>query len=40
MMIETAKSNHVEAIVTRNIKDYSKASMSVYTPAEFLKILK
>lgn len=40
VMIETAKSNNVEAIVTRNIKDYSKASMSVYTPAEFLKILK
>ena len=40
VMIETAKSNNVEAIVTRNIKDYSKALMSVYTPAEFLKILK
>lgn len=40
VMIETAKSNYVEAIITRNTKDYSKAMMSVYTPAEFLKILK
>lgn len=39
IMVETSISNEIDCIVTRNIKDYSKASISVYTPDEFLKII-
>ena len=40
VMIETAISNRVDAIITRNIKDYSNSRIPVYTPADFLNIIK
>lgn len=39
IMVETAKKESVDYIVTRNIKDYSKSSIEVISPADFLKIL-
>ena len=39
VMVETAKRIGADCIVTRNIKDYVKSGVSVYTPAEFLDLL-
>jgi predicted nucleic acid-binding protein len=39
VMIETALRTEMDAIVTRNTKDYTKAPLPVYTPGEFLHIL-
>ena len=39
VMVETAISNRMDCIVTRNIRDYAKAAIPVYTPDEFLKSL-
>ena len=39
VMIETAVRYKVDCIVTRNTKDYSKSSIHVYTPEEFIKLL-
>lgn len=39
VMAETAIRTGMDCIVTRNTKDYSKASIPVYQPSEFLKIL-
>ena len=39
IMVETAKKAGIDYIVTRNIKDYSKSSVKVSLPADFLKIL-
>lgn len=36
VMIETAQRNRMDCIITRNTKDYAKASLPVYTPDEFL----
>ena len=38
VMIETAISNHLDCIITRNIKDYSNSGIPVYTPGDFRKI--
>ena len=38
-MIETATRAQVDCIVTRNTKDYSRSSVPVYTPDEFLNHL-
>ena len=35
-MIETAQRSRMDCIITRNTKDYAKASLPVYTPDEFL----
>lgn len=32
-----AKSNNCQAIITRNVSDYKKSEVPVYTPAEFLE---
>ena len=40
VMVETASRTGMDCIVTRNIKDYSNASVLVYQPAEFLGIIK
>ena len=40
VMIETAVSNRVDGIVTRNIKDYSNSRVPVYAPEDLLEILK
>ena len=39
VMIETAKRSGMDCIVTRNIKHYAGASIPVYEPAEFLRLL-
>lgn len=39
VMIETAVCSHMDCIVTRNTKDYNKASIPVYTPGEFIELL-
>ena len=38
-MVETAISNRMDCIITRNIRDYAKSAIPVYTPDEFLKII-
>lgn len=40
VMVESAIRSGVECIVTRNLKDYVKAQVPVYSPAEFLKLIK
>ena len=37
IMVETAKNAAVDHVVTRKIKDYAKASISVITPSELLE---
>ena len=39
VMVETAVRSGVDCIVTRNIKDYGKAQISLYTPKEFIDYL-
>ena len=39
VMIETALRSNVDCIVTRNQKDYTKSSVPVYSPEEFLEKL-
>lgn len=39
VMVETAKRTGMHCIITRNSKDYSKASLPIYTPADFLKLI-
>ena len=38
-MIETAVRSGANCIVTRNTKDFSKAPIPVYAPAEFIELL-
>ena len=39
LMVETAIRSGVDCIVTRNLKDYAHATIPIYHPSEFLKIL-
>lgn len=39
IMIETAIRSGMACIITRNLKDYSKASIPVYHPVDFIKLL-
>lgn len=39
VMVETALRTEMDCIVTRNIRDYSKAAIPVYTPSEFIQKL-
>lgn len=39
VMIETARRSGMDCIVTRNQKDYEKSPVTVYSPAEFLRLL-
>ena len=39
VMVETAVHNEMDCIVTRNLKDYEKSSIPVYSPESFLKKL-
>ena len=39
VMDETALRTGMDCIVTRNIKDYSKSFVPVYSPPEFLALL-
>ena len=36
VMVETAQREHMDCIVTRNLKDYIKAAIPVFAPADFL----
>ena len=36
---ECAAAENLDAIVTRNARDYNNASIKIYSPAEFLQIL-
>lgn len=36
LLVECAKSNHIDIICTRNIKDFKNSDIKVVTPAEFL----
>ncbi|MGI9035656.1 MAG: PIN domain-containing protein [Pyrinomonadaceae bacterium] len=36
---ECALAENLDAIVTRNTKDYAKSSVKIYAPTEFLRIL-
>ena len=38
VMVETAISNRMDCIITRNIRDYAKSAIPVCTPDEFLKV--
>ena len=38
VLYESAKANNIDIIVTRNIKDFKKAGISVMTPAQFLAL--
>ncbi len=39
VMIETAVRSGVDCIVTRNVKDYSKSPIPVYSPESFIELL-
>lgn len=39
VMIETAVRSGMDCIVTRNTRDYDKAQIPVYTPADFIRLL-
>ncbi len=38
VMVETGLRAHVDCIVTRNVKDFAKSPLPVYSPSEFLQI--
>lgn len=40
VMVETAKRSKADCIVTRNIKDYANADITIYTPEEFIRVAK
>ena len=39
VMVESAVRAGIDCIVSRNLKDYSKSTVPVYSPAEFLKLI-
>lgn len=39
IMVETAIRSEMDCIVTRNIKDYSKSTIKVYEPSDFLALM-
>ena len=40
VMVEAAKRNDVDCIVTRNTKDFKNSDIKTYTPLEFLQLLR
>ena len=40
ILVESAKRNGIDCIVTRNSKDFKGSGIPVYSPVEFLKLLK
>lgn len=40
ILVESVKRNDLDCIVTRNTKDFKNAGIAVYTPAEFLRLVK
>lgn len=39
IMVETAIRTGMDCIVTRNVKDYTKSSVTIYEPSSFISIL-
>ena len=39
VMIESAARSEMDCIVTRNVKDYSRSPIPVYTPAAFIELI-
>ena len=39
VMVETTERSGMDCIVTRNTRNYNKASIPVYTPGEFIELL-
>ena len=39
LMVETSLRCKIDSIVTRNTKDFSKASIKIYSPEDFIKLL-
>lgn len=40
ILVESVKRNDLDCIVTRNTKDFKDSGIKVYTPVEFLKLLR
>ena len=40
VLVESARRNNIDCIVTRNAKDFKNANITVYTPLEFLRLLR
>lgn len=40
ILVESAKRNKIDAIVTRNEKDFKGSGLKIYSPVEFLRVLK
>ncbi len=40
IMVETGRRNNLDCIVTRNKKDYEESPVTIYSPEEFLSVLK
>lgn len=40
VLVESARRNDIDCIVTRNTKDFKNAAIPIYTPAEFLRLLR
>ncbi len=40
IQIETAKQNDINIVITRNKKDYENSNLNIYTPDEYINILK
>lgn len=38
LLYASAKRNHVDCIITRNIKDFTSKDIKIYTPASFLNV--
>ena len=39
VLVESARRNDIDCIVTRDVKDFKNANIAVYTPVEFLRLL-
>lgn len=39
VLVESAKRNNIDCIITRNTKDFENSGVKVYNPVEFLKLL-
>ena len=40
VLVETARREGADAIVTRNIKDFRGAGIKIYSPVEFLRVIR
>ena len=40
VLVESAKRNDIDCIITRNTKDFQNSGIKTYTPIEFLRLLR